>query len=226
MGEVMAALREIGASYLPELVAPADINHYQTMGRRRLISGVYLMDLTYAATFDRRDAAAKFGDALYQLLDQLGHPQPELERRYREVLAGIDDPGGDARLQQLVQDMNSDAWWQDKLRTGHGVPLVADSLYGFLIEGLYITTELCFLSDYNPSALIYVGYLRESFKGYMRLLNRLGESPEFATAFEMNDRLNFLASILVILGDLPEVGPAQIDALRPAIAKARREIVR
>jgi hypothetical protein len=129
-------------------------------------------------------------------------------------------------LQQLVQDMNSDAWWQDKLRTGHGVPLVADSLYGFLIEGLYLTTELCFLSDYNPSALIYVAYLRESFKGYMRLLYRLGESPEFATAFEMNDRLNFLASILVILGDLPEVGPAQIDALRPAIAKARREIVR
>ena len=42
---------------------------------------------------------------------------------------------------------------------------------------------------------------------------------------EKHDRLNFLASILVILGDKPTISPAQLDALRPAITKARNGIV-
>ena len=53
----------------------------------------------------------------------------------------------------------------------------------------------------------------------------MGDSPEFAASIDTHDRLNFLASILVILGDRPEISPAQLDALRPAIAKARQLIV-
>ena len=38
--------------------------------------------------------------------------------------------------------------------------------------------------------------------------------------------MNFLASIFVILGDKPVIAPAQLDALRPAIEKARNKIVK
>ena len=225
MGEVMAALREVGASYLPELVANADPDAVQSMARRRMMTGVYLMDLTYAATFDRQPEAARFGQALYALLDLVGYPEPDLERRYREALAQIDEPGGDERLRQLVTEQNKRPAWQDRLDTGMGVELVADSLYGFMIEGLYLTSELCILSNYDPATMMYVAYLRNSFKAYEKLLYRLGDSPEFATAVDQHERLGFLATILVILGDGPTVAPAQLDALRPAIAKARKEIV-
>ena len=226
MGDVMAALREIGASYLPEIVAPVDVDKYQSPDRRRWMAGAYLMDLTYAATFAQNEPAARYGQAVYRLLDLLGFPQPDMERRYREALGQIDLPGGDERLKQLLKEQDQDAAWQEMIRTGDGVELVVDGLYGFLIEGLYLTSELCALSNYDPSTLMYVAYIRDSFKAYKELLYRLGDSPELATTIERHDRLNLLTSFLVILGDLPQVGPEQLEALRPAIAKARQEIVR
>ena len=54
----------------------------------------------------------------------------------------------------------------------------------------------------------------------------MGQSQEFAAWVEANDRMNFLASIFVILGDKPVIAPAQLDALRPAIEKARNKIVK
>ena len=230
MGEVMAALREIGASYLPELAAPVDVDRYQGVIMRRIMTGTYLMDLTYASTFGRQADAARYGQAVYQLLDQVGYPQPEMERRYREALEQIDLPGGDERLRQLVKEQEQSKLWQDKLQTSAGVEFVEDNLYGFLLEGLYLTAELCFLSDYDPSSMAYVAYLRDSFQAYNQLLRRLGENPEFAAELsavgERSDRMNFLASIFVILGDKPYVAPAQLDALRPAIEKARKKIVK
>ena len=226
MGEVMAALREVGASYLPELVAPVDVDHYQGVVMRRLMSGIYLMDVTYASTFGRQADAARYGQAVYQLLDQVGFPQPEMERRYREALEQIDQPGGDERLRQLVKEQEQNKLWQDKLQTSDGVELAADNLYGFLLEGLYLTSELCFLSNYDASSMAYVAYLRDSFQAYNKLLNRMGESQEFASWVEASDRMNFLASIFVILGDKPVIVPAQLDALRPAIEKARNKIVK
>ncbi len=226
MGEVMAALREIGASYLPELVAPVDVDGYQGIVMRRLMSGIYLMDLTYASTFGRQADAARYGEAVYRLLDLVGYPQPEMERRYREALEGIDDPGGDERLRQLAKEQENNKLWQDKLQTSDGVEFAADNLYGFLLEGLYLTSELCYLSNYDASSMMYVAYLRDSFQAYNQLLNRMGESPEFASWVEAHDRLNFLASIFIILGDKPVITPAQLDALRPVIGKARNHIVR
>ena len=230
MGEVMAALREIGASYLPELVAPIDVDRYQGVTMRRIMTGTYLMDLTYASTFGRQADAARYGQTVYRLLDQVGYPQPEMERRYREALEQIDLPGGDERLRQLVKEQERSKLWQDKLQTSDGVEFVEDNLYGFLLEGLYLTSELCFLSNYDPSSMMYVAYLRDSFQAYNQLLHRLGENPEFAAEFaaagERNDRMNFLASIFVILGDKPIVAPAQLDALRPAIEKARKKLVK
>ncbi len=225
MGEVMAALREVGASYLPELVAPIDVEKYQTPERRRLMTGVYLMDLTYAATFDQRAATARYGEAVYQLLDRLGFPQPDMERRYREALEQIDLPGGDARLRELAKEPGKDPVWQEMLRTGEGVDLVADELYGFLIEGMFQTAELCAISDYDPSFMMYVAYMRDSFQAYKQLLFRLGDNPELATSMDRQDRFNFLATMLVILGDLPDIGPEQLQSIRPVISKARQEIV-
>lgn len=225
MGDVMAALRESGASYLPELTAPLDRDQYQSTYRRRLMTGVYLMDLTYAATFDQREPAARFGQALHQMLVDLGFPRPDMERRYREALAQINLPDGDDRLRQLVKEQQENSLWQEQLQSGEGVELVVDGLYGFLIEGLYLTIELCVLSDYDPSSMMYVAYMRDSFQAYKTLLYRIGETPELARNIERDQRLSFLTSILVILGDLPQLGPEQIDALRPSIVKARRDIL-
>ena len=226
MGEVMAVLREVGAAYVSELVAPIDVDRFQGVVMRRIMVGTYLMDLTYASTFGRQAEAARCGEAVCQLLEQVGYPQPELARRYREALEQIDQPGGDERLRQLIQEQQRSQLWQDRLQNSDGVEFAADNLYGFLLEGLYLTAELCYLSNYDPASMAYVAYLRDSFQAYNRLLDRMGGSPEFAGWVEAHDRMNFLASVFVILGDKPEIAPAQLDALRPAIVQARDKFVR
>ena len=133
MGEVMAALREIGAAYVPELVAPIDVDRYQGVVRRRIMTGTYLMDLTYASTFGRQADAARYGQAVCQLIELVGYPQPELERRYREALEQIDEPGGDERLRQLIQEQQRRQLWQDRLQNSDGVEFAADNLYGCLL---------------------------------------------------------------------------------------------
>jgi hypothetical protein len=146
-----------------------------------------------------------------------------MERRYREALEQIDEPGGDERLRQLAKEQEQDKLWQDKLHTSEGVELVADNLYGFLLEGLYLTTELCFLSNYDPSSMMYVAYCAIPSRpttcstawatAGIRHLGRKARPAQFPGLH------------LVILGDKPVIAPAQLDALRPAIAKARNQIV-
>ncbi len=225
MSDAMIALREVGASFLPELIAPIDVERYQNPERKRQVLGAYLMDLTYAATFDQRDSAARYGQAIYQLLGDLGYPHPDMERRYREALQQIDLPGGDEQLRQLAKEQDQDTHWQEMLRYGNGVEIVVDGLYGFLVEGLQLTTELCVLSNYDPSFMMYVEYMRESFVAYKRLLHLIGENEELAHIVQNNDKLNLLTTVLFIYAELPQLGPEQIDLLRPVIQKARREII-
>ncbi len=226
MSEVMAALREAGASYLPEIVAPVEVVKYQDPERRRLMVGVYLMDMTYAATFDQRKAGSEFGQAMYQLCDLLGFPNPDVERQYREALEQIDLPGGEERLQELFKQQDQNQDWQEMLRSGDGLDLVVDGLYGFLIEGLYLTSELAVLSDYDPIFMQYISDMRDSFKSYEKVLLQFEAEPELSVIVEKDERLLFIKELLQLMGELPQLGQAELEQLRPIITQARNQVVR
>ena len=66
---------------------------------------------------------------------------------------------------------------------------------------------------------------RVSAAGVKRVGLLVGDNPELATTMDRQDRFNFLATMLVILGDLPDIGPEQLQSIRPVITKARQEIV-
>lgn len=225
MGSLMAAMREAGATYLPELVAPLDVDRYQTQERQRMMTGVYLMDLTYASTFYQQQPAAQCGQAVARLLGELGFPQPDMERRYREALEQIDQPGGEERLKALLDAQAEDKAWQEMLRNGEGAAMVVGGCYGLLIEALYLTCETCALSGYNPAFVQYVGDMRESFGIFKQVLFDFDETPEFATLIERDERVAFITTLIGLLTDIPQVGVEQIKKLRPIVARARMDIV-
>ena len=225
MSALMAGLREAGASYLPELVAPADDNAYQDPERRRMMTGVYLMDLTYATTFYQNSPAAHYGQALARLLDQLGFPRPDLEREYRDALENIDQPDGEEQFKALLKRLNEDTGYQEMLKTEDGMDVIVDGLYGFLVEALYLTAETTVLSDYNPAYLKYINDMRESFLIYRDLLLKFERFPELAEMVEKNQRIDFITQLLKTLGDLDQVDRKEVDLLRPIIVKARNDIV-
>lgn len=226
MSDMMTALREAGASYLPEIVAPADADKYQSAERRRLITGVYIMDLTYATTFNQRKPAAAYGQAIYQLLDQLGFPNPGMERQYREALADIDQPGGEEQLQELLRKQDEDINWQEKMKTPEGAAFVVDSVYGFLIEALYLTGEISAASNYNADYLQYIANMRESFLAYKDILKQFEQDAATADLMAFNERVQFITSILDVLGDAPQIGPEEIEELRPVLHQAREDILK
>ena len=226
MGDLMAGLRESGASYLPELVAPLDADRYQTQERQRMMIGVYLMDLTYASTFYQQQPAAQYGQAVARLLEQVGFPQPDMERKYREALEQIDQPGGEARLQALLDAQSKDMEWQNMLKSGEGAALVVGGMYGMLIEALYLTCESCVLSDYNPVFIGYVADMRDNFRVFRSVLQDFDDAPGFDELIERDERVALVTTLIGLLNDIPQLGAEQIKALRPIIAKARMDIVR
>lgn len=225
LGDTLFFLREAGGAYLPDIMPAADPDRYQEMDRRRLMVGAYWMDLTYASAFHQAEPAARFGQAIGRLLENLGHPWPEMERGYREALEQIDQPGGEERLQALFREMDADTGWQEMLREGDGLELVVDGLYGYLVEGLYIASEIAVLSNYESNYMRFVGDTRNAFLVFQNMLRQFESDPELADLMQGSERLQFIAQLLEIIGDAPEIGPEQIQDLRPVITKARNDIV-
>ncbi len=226
MAEMMAALREAGASYLPELVAPIDVDKYQDMERRRMILGVYLLDMTYAGVFHQTGPAARYGQAVFQLLSELGFPMPEREREYREALDRLDEPGGEEQMRDLFNEQMNDTAWQEMLDTEDGLDLVVNALYGFLVEGMYLAAELGILSHYDARFLGHVSEMRVSFRALGDVLDLFKDDPRLSPRLRADDRLRFIASLLQLFGDTPIITPELLDNLRPMIREARDGIVR
>lgn len=225
LGDTMFFLREAGGAYLPDLMPAADPDRYQDMDRRRLMVGVHWMDLTYASTFYQVEPSARFGQAIGRLLESLGHPWPEMERGYREALEQIDQPGGEERLQALFRQLDADTGWKEMLRDGDGLELVVDGLYGYLVEGLYIASEIAVLSNYESNYMRFVGDTRNAFLVFQDMLREFESDPELTGLMQASERLQFIAQLLTIIGDAPEIGPEQVLDLRPVITKARNDIV-
>ena len=225
LGETMFLMREAGGSYLPEIVAPVDVDRYQALDKRRKMVGVYWMDLTYASAFHEAEPAAQCGQAICRLLDNLGYPQPELERRYREALEQIDQPGGEDRLWALFKEQNADVKWREMLQNSDGLELVVDGVYGYLLEGLHLATAIAIQSEYEPNYMRFVGDTRNAFRAYNNVLALFANEPELTALVDQNERVQFNTVLLNIIGDMPEIGAEQVNALRALTARTRNSFV-
>lgn len=226
MAEMMTALREAGASYLPELVAPIDVAGYQDMERRRMILGVYLMDMTYAGTFHQSEPTALYGQAVFELMNELGFPQPERERQYREALDRLDEPDGEQRMRALFVEQMNDTTWQSMLDNVEGLDLVVDGLYAFLIEGMYLAGELAALSGYDSRFMSQANELRGSFRAFNDVLQLFEDNSPLAERVEKDERVQFIADLFQLFGETPMITPELLDSLRPVIAMERGAILR
>lgn len=226
MGDTMFMMREAGGAYLPEIVEAANADKYQSMEKRRIMVGIYWMDLTYASTFHQAEPAAKYGQAICQLLDSLGYPWPDMERRYREALEQIDQPGGEDEIWDLFREQSESIEWQEMLKDGEGLELVVDGLYGYLLEGLYLATEIAVQSNYEPNYMRFVGDTKNAFQAFDRLLALFTDEPELAALVQQQERAQFTTVLLNIIGSMPEVGEDQVNAIRAFTRKYRNDVMK
>ena len=226
LGDSFFFMREAGGAYLPEIVPSGDVDLYQDVDRRRMAVGAFAMNLLYASAFRQAQPAARFGQAACALLAELGHPWPEAERRFREALERIDDPGADDGIRLLLAELTASSEWRDLLDDPDGLALLADATYGYLVEGLYLAVEIAALSNYHANYVRFVADMRNALMAFEPALRLFAEEPALAILVARSARPRTVAALLETLGDYPDVGADQIKAIRPLAAQARNAFAR
>lgn len=221
---IMHNLRESGASYLPEITAPTDVDGYQDPKKQMAMIGVYLTNMAYAAAFEQPRQGAEYGQGMFRLLEALGFPWPEMERRFLEVLENVNEPGGEERVLDLLAEMDADTQWQELLDTDAGMAMVVSAFYGSLVECIYLSVEIAVLSGYPPAFLQFVNNEYQGLLVVYDLLILLDDQQELSDLLDTDARMAFIVNLIDVVGNAG-IGPDQVDALRPMITRERNTLV-
>ena len=223
--QLVSDLKAGKASYMPELMAPVAPEKYQQEARQRVMTGIYLMDFTYAAVFDQAKDSAEYARAIYSLADKLGFPVPKIEKQIRDTIAHIDDADADKRLEELAKAIDEDDSWKSMISSPRGVILMSDLLYGWMLEGIYIASELAAQSNYRPDFVKVLNDHKYYLKSYKELLDQFLDKPELASVVRTQEHLD---TIKALSGPLSSAGPmsrGQVEEIRKIAANARNQIV-
>lgn len=223
--DLVRSLKAAGASYLPEILASSKFEKYRTESKQRLMAGIYLMDLYYAIVFGKDKDAAQYGTAVYTLEDKLGFPVPGMEKRFREALSHMDDADSGQRIDTLAKELDADLSWQEMLSTPDGMKLVIEGHYGWMLEGVYIASELAAQSNYNPAFIKALDDHRAYFGTFVALLDKLVDKPEIASVLRKDNCIETAKTISALLSSPNPMGKKEVEEIRKVAGEARNRIV-
>jgi hypothetical protein len=224
--QLVIDLKAGGASYMPELLAPVAPEKYQQEEKQRLITGIYLMDLTYAAVFDKNKDTAEYALAIYSLADKLGFPVPKMEKQIRETIAHIDAPDAQKRIEALTEAIEEDDSWKNMISSPKGIQFMSELLYGWMLEGIYISSELAAQANYRPNYLKVLSDHKSYVKTYMELLDQFIGMPELASTMRTEERLNTIKTLSGLLSGPDLLTKGQVEEIRKVAGEARSRIVK
>jgi len=222
--ELIKLWKESGASYLRELTAPTDkADSYVNAEVQRMMVGVYLMDMNYAQTFGRYNDAKKFAEALDILFGKLGFRNRELQLCCQEIMDNVQDQDKDKLYRKL--DEVIDRIWVDYVNTEKGLDLTIDGLYGWILEGLYLSGEITAQQDYDPVFMSYLNKQMHYFKKMKDTLKIFKKGSALAEMVEQSERLQIIQEVIDQLGADRNITSRDVLANRRLIARERADII-
>ncbi len=224
--DLVAEMKKAGASYLPEIMAPAAIENYQKDEKQRLIAGVYLADLSYAFVFGVNKNILDYGLAVSSLMDQQGFPMPKLDQSFQQALNQEGGSEADERFQEIRNILSEDKSWKEKIGSVKGLHVVADSLYAWVIESVHLVSEMTAQSNYDPKFLEILGDHTSYLKSYSALADKVDTNPELAALLETRNRRNTIGKVLTALSAEKGIGQKEVEEVRKIVGKERERIVK
>lgn len=223
--EFIEKLKKAGASYYPELTAiPEKAQQYQDKEKQRMMVGVYLMDMSWAMVFGKNKDSLKYAEAIDSLLTRLGFSNKKVVRQYGKFVKDFSGPNAKKAFKKL--DKAIDNSLLEILGKPDGLDLAVDATYGWIIEGLYLSTEIVAQKNYDPKFLTLLNEQKKSVKLVKDLLDTFKKNPTFAKMVERDQRLPLLEGVLNKLKAPEKVTPAVIDAIRAVVTKERADIIK
>ncbi|WP_462326060.1 hypothetical protein [Desulfoplanes sp.] len=204
MMDVSKTLKEYGASFQKSLLMPPDLSADLGPGQSvHLLIGAYQFDALYAASFGRKQDAAKAIQSMGTLLNTTNLQSivstaalfpPELNWMLREPdKVDIDDViGAYAANAPKYKKIMADK---------HGFDVVVDSVYGGLIEGLYIATRSALLMNDPVATNKILAEFQTNIDLVLDLYNIFESDMDYANAvdgfmfLERGERVGWLQSL-------------------------------
>jgi len=203
MMDVSKTLKEYGASFQQSLLLPPDLSADLGPGQSvHLLIGAYQFDALYAASFGRRNQAAKAIKAMGDLLNRTNMKSivntsalfpPELNWMLREP--------DKVNIDEVIDAYAANApKYKDIMADKTGFALVLDSLYGAIVEGLYIATSSAVLMGDHPSTNNLLAEFRSNITLLLDLYGVFEDDAVYAASvnssfLERSQRVGWLTSM-------------------------------
>jgi len=194
MMSVSMRLKEAGGSYQQALTYPQG-SELDDPEARRVLIGVRQFDTLYAAAFGKKQEVARFIKAMDEQVLKLNLKgrmdvasvfPPELNWMAREP--------DKVNFNEIV-DAYADNLSRIEVKADNPVELdvIADSLYGFVVEGLYVTGQSILQAGGDPQMLRVVNGMSPSLEILATLYEKISNNPEFTAILDTAETLELSA---------------------------------
>ncbi|MBU1003140.1 MAG: hypothetical protein KKE73_11545 [Proteobacteria bacterium] len=154
MMDVTRALKQGGASFQTDLALPLNLaKTVQPGDSAGVMIGMYQFDAIYAVSFGRKKDAANYMQAQDQLMNRLNmRGQLEVSALFPPAFAKLVKTPDKINFDEVVKAYAANTTnYTILMQAPGGFDVVEDSLYGFLVEGLYVVSNAVILSDFDPT---------------------------------------------------------------------------
>jgi len=201
----VAILKKAGLSYQPELVVPtAEVIDCKSNEQVRILMGMYAFDTNYAAVFGKKKEFLASRKVMFEdITEKLDLPALRKIRamapaRLKKV---AEDPGQPANRKALLAN------WRDQMKKQMALAakdpelmdVYVDSLYGSMIECLYVSCKLALSSGLGDAMIALFNYNALRLTNLEKVLQAVADDKELAAMMERGERKQVTDPVLKIL---------------------------
>ena len=217
------ALKEAGASYQKSLTAPTEnLSQYVTPAQRSVMAGVYTFDAGYAALFLKKKEMGRALQVRKALNEKIGFTLP-LSPKMKALIQNPDSIEDFSVWTDAIDEM-ADRAISSGMTSDRHLAVLVNTVYGMMIEGLYIVTESIAAADYPGQMLTLMNVQQDRVDFLLKLLNVFRNDPAFEHALGFKARMDFIGSIHTRMM-VSQFTQREIDGIRELVAPERRALL-
>ncbi len=222
--QYIADLKKAGASFVPELLAPAsDVSKYTDKESMRAMVGIYLFDLTYAMEFGKKKETIALANAVNTLLSNLGQNDSQLKAEFTKAIEQFKKDGTTKQISDITEKLATR--WVSMLNTEDEVELMLEATFAWMVEGIYIVSEITAQQDYDPKFMQLLNEQRVTASQLAEIIDAFKGQPKFAKLFESDWRIEVVKNIMLNFKD-KDMTMVDVNAIRIFITEVRNKIMK
>jgi len=234
MMEVAKLLKQYGASYQQPLTSDTALAGKLKPGEAlRVMIGMYQFDAVYAAAYGRKKDAVGFLEARARLVDKMNlRGRLDVSALFPQKLDTLlKNPDG-ATFDDIVQAYAENAAkYEEMMNDQVGFETIEASLYGFVLEGLYVTSNSLLTSGMDPELMQVVGHVVPLIQPALSLYESFTSVEHYAmyvdpdNFLERTERAAWLKIIMkMIIDKKAKLTEKQVKAIVEIVSKERAAI--